>query len=350
MRHTLESLTLVLSLVVASAQGAVVIDMGSVGNPKNVFDSTGYGRVEYTYQIGKYEVTNAQYCEFLNAKATVSDPHGLWNRYMAEAYDGINYGGIQREETGIATVPYKYTVKSPEWGSRPVNFVSFWDAARFCNWLHNGQGNGDTETGAYTGIDNQSAFARQADAKFFLPTENEWYKAAYYDPDKMGGAGYWNYATGTDTAPSAVAPPGDRVAPLEGKFGSANYSYVDPVYYSTPVGAYADSKSPYGTFDQSGNVWEWNETRIGSARGLRGGSSFNDASALAVTFRHSSGPETEFRTAGFRVASPVPEPSTIVTLLLGVIGVAAWKRRRLSGKTIRSAASLPCAGHPGNPR
>jgi formylglycine-generating enzyme required for sulfatase activity len=89
---------------------------------------------------------------------------------------------------------------------KPVNFVSWFDAARFANWMQNGQGSGDTETGAYTLVEGQTtgaAPARNAGAEYYVPTENQWYKAAFY---KGGGtnAGYWNFATGRDSAPVAV--------------------------------------------------------------------------------------------------------------------------------------------------
>ena len=82
-----------------------------------------------------------------------------------------------------------------------------------------------------------------------LPTENEWYKAAYYDPDKPGGAGYWTYPTQTDTATSNVRDPTGT--------NNANFSSGSSL---TPVGTFAASPGPYGTFDQAGDVWQWNET------------------------------------------------------------------------------------------
>ena len=57
----------------------------------------------------------------------------------------------------------------------PVTYIGFLEAARFANWLHNGQGNGSTETGAY---DISDGIKRQPDARYWIPTENEWYKAA----------------------------------------------------------------------------------------------------------------------------------------------------------------------------
>jgi len=132
--------------------------------------------VPYVYSIGKYEVTAAQYCGFLNHKAK-SDPYGLYNVRMWDDPQGCK---IHRAG---ADGNYSYSVCN-DWADRPVNLVSYWDALRFINWLNNGQGDGDTETGAYTlngynGSDGRT-IERNPGAKWCLPSENEWYKAAYY--------------------------------------------------------------------------------------------------------------------------------------------------------------------------
>ncbi|MBM4094100.1 MAG: formylglycine-generating enzyme family protein, partial [Planctomycetes bacterium] len=115
-----------------------------VGDPGNPPDDTGFGAVAYPYRIGKYEVTAAQYVEFLNAKAK-SDPDGnLWNNDMDTTHSGPGPRCDIRREGDLGSYTYRV---APELANRPVNFVSFWDACRFCNWLHNGQGNGDTEEG-----------------------------------------------------------------------------------------------------------------------------------------------------------------------------------------------------------
>ena len=114
--------------------GLASLEFVPVGNPGNANDpETGYGGVAKPYLIGEYEVTNAQWREFLTAKASTSDPYGLYNTEMAGSY-----GGIARTWN---VDHYEYTAKGGDanWDNRPVNFVSFWDAARFCNWLHNGQ-------------------------------------------------------------------------------------------------------------------------------------------------------------------------------------------------------------------
>jgi sulfatase modifying factor 1 len=132
------ALTAVIALLGLSvAAQAVTIATVPVGDPGNAADShgAGYGSVAYNYSIGKYEVTAGQYTDFLNAKATVSDPYGLYNTSMWSNSYGCK---IQRGGGGTVPNPYTYTVAS-DWANRPVNYVSYWDSLRFANWLGNGQ-------------------------------------------------------------------------------------------------------------------------------------------------------------------------------------------------------------------
>ena len=308
-------------LLAAGAAQAVTIDLVTVGNPGNADDSRygGYGAVDYVYQIGKYEVPNAQWREFLNAKAALGDPYGLYNTSMADTY-----GGISRSGSGTVANPYVYTAKGNDanWDNRPVNYVSFWDAARFCNWLHNGQGDGDTESGAYINIGNQTTFARQEGAKWWIPSEDEWYKASYHKNDGVTG-NYWDYPTGTNTVPSnqLINPdPGNNA-----NFYQDGYTIGGP-YYTTVVGEFENSESPYGTFDQGGNLREWNETAIGSSRGLRGGYWSINSSSLRASSRGIFDPTIENIDIGFRVAS-VPEPGSLA-MLVGIALTTLFRRKR----------------------
>jgi formylglycine-generating enzyme len=305
--------------------GQKSLETALVGNPGNVNDTeTGCGSVARQYSIGKYEITNAQWREFLTAKARVSDSYGLYNTNMAGSY-----GGIDRT---WSVDHYVYTAKGGDsnWDNRPVNYVSLWDAARFCNWLHNDQGNGDMEAGAYTNIGNPSTFARQSEAKYFIPTKNEWYKAAYYDPNKGGTGvpGYWDYPMMSD---SSTAPSNDLTTPDGGNnanFYQNGYTLGSP-YYTTVVGEFENSASAYGTFDQGGNLFEWNETpvAVGETFGLRGGSYADILSFMDPSHSLINVPTYGSNGLGFRVASAVPEPSSITMLLCGVAGYLIWRRR-----------------------
>jgi hypothetical protein len=175
------------------ALAQIAVPTVPIGNPGNAADpATSRGSVGYLYSIGTTEVTNAQYAAFLNAKAA-SDPFNLYNTGM-----GGTFGGITR--SGSAGSFTYSTIAGRE--NNPVNFVSFWDTTRFANWLNNGQGNGDTETGAYTlgGVTNpvSSSVTRNAGALWVVPTKNEWYKAAYFQPVSAGGpaSNYWLHPTG----------------------------------------------------------------------------------------------------------------------------------------------------------
>ena len=295
----------------ASVVHPVDIEVVPVGNLNNAGDPSGegVGAVRYPFRIGKYEVTSGQYTAFLNAKAK-SDPYGLYSAKMDA--DHSPYGCNIKRSGSDGNYMYRVTA---DWANRPVNYVSYWDAVRFCNWLHNGQGNGDTETGAYTlnGYNGTGgpSIVRNRLAKWFLPSEDEWYKAAYYDPQKTGGAGYYDYPTRNDSKPSnALSAMGTNNA----NYYHGDYTIGKP-YYRTEVGAFKNSPSPFGTFDQGGNVCEWDE-HIGyelsgyASRGLRGGAFGNFSSLLLSSTRdiETVYPTYEHHLRGFRVARPSELP------------------------------------------
>lgn len=334
---------------------AVTIDTVPVGNAGNAADQyyaydnpdhLQFGTVSYDYRIGTYEVTNAQYAEFLNAKAK-SDPYGLYNQQMAST---ITRGGIARNG---AEGSYVYSAL-PNMSDKPVTWVSWFDAVRFVNWLNNGQGPGDTETGAYTLLggtptpSNADSIARNAGATWFLPNEDEWYKAAYYDPTLQDGTGgYWDYPTqsnrlrpdvpfvGLPVAATAnntgdIANPGPRIA----NFGkSAHWNGLDGNL--TTVGSAGSlSASPYGTFDQGGNVNEWLEggenSQFPANRAWRGGDWNAGRDYLLSSNRSGAYPYSELNIVGFRVATiaNVPEPSTLALSALAAVGLLFTVRKR----------------------
>ena len=338
--HKLSSMILagaVVAFAVVAQAAPITIATVPVGNPGNAGEWSGEsyggfgpnricGAVGYTYNIGKYEVTAGQYTAFLNAVGGV-DTYALYNTSMSSTQYG---SGIARSVGS----PYTYTVAA-DFANRPVNYVSWGDAARFCNWLHNGQPSGGqslstTEDGAYylNGATTDAgllAVSREADWKWAITREDEWYKAAYHKNDGVTG-NYFDYPTGVDTP-----APGRDMADASGN--NANY-YGDPYpldspYRTTLVGEFQNSDSTYGTFDQGGNVAEWNETVVASSwRGLRGGSLNNYSVFLAASVRYSNTPAVEDDLIGFRVAN-VPEPGSLILLVSGaIVALILWRRRK----------------------
>ena len=300
------------------AQMMVNIETETVGDPGNAADTiTGYGAVADVFAIGKYEVTISQYTTFLNAVAA-TDTYSLYNPFMAT---DLNIAGIT--QTG-SSGSFSYSVIGS--GNRPIAYASWFSAARFANWMNNGATNGaSTETGAYTlnGTSN-GVILKNLGATWFLPSEDQWYKAAYY---KGGGtnAGYYAYATQSDTAPGNIVGGATNQANHNNGVYSVTQSaaYSGTQNYLTDAGVFSNSASAYDTFDQSGNVWEWNDAVSGSSRGLRGGSWYLLQSS---GFGSYVDPTDEDNLVGFRVAT-VPEPSTYALLLMTVAG-ALWMTRR----------------------
>jgi MYXO-CTERM domain-containing protein len=110
--------------------------------------------------------------------------------------------------------------------------------------------------------------------------------------------------------------------------GAATSDCDSTIAAVTTVGAYTGSASPYGIFDQGGNVWEWNEQIVsGSNRGIRGGSWYIDASYLAASNPLYYDPSVDVVDVGFRVASLVPEPGPGLLGMTAVLGLAAWRKR-----------------------
>jgi hypothetical protein len=321
--------------------GSTTIDFVSIGNPGNagkVITGGTFGAVSNPFNMGRSEVSNAEYVTFLNAVAA-SDPYELYNTAMTSSPTG----GINRSG---ASGSFTYSLKSPSSGSMPANWIGLYDSARFVNWLNNGAptsvapGSVDSviNTGAYTlanVLNPATALVRNVGATVFLPTRDEWFKAAYYSQGLNGGSGgYYTYPTASNSLPSISTDP-NAVGTNLGYYGQSNSAL--PMV----VDGLANSQSDYGVIGMLGNMWERLETSTSTQSYWNGGwvnmpagsvgssSSSNFAGSLTANTN-----ENGF--GGFRVAA-VPEPSTIMLAILGLVTVGGGEVARRRKARLASA-------------
>lgn len=263
--------------LITDKNGGVYVLCDDAGNKGDIVNQY-KGYVGYDFYIAKFELTNSEYCHFLNAVARTGDPYKLYNENMSRSI----CGGIDRISKGDTS--YYYIVKDG-YERKPVVYIHYCDLARYANWLHYGCPNtgkseigtteGDASNGAYNTTDFEDVRSgkktvyeewgkRNVGAKYFIPSEDEWYKAAYYDPTIIGGRKYHDYPTRTSDAPA---------------YFQANYlvgdSILNPKTFIVDVDCFPNAASYFGTQQQGGNVWEWTEDwqyGIVGCRGLRGGS------------------------------------------------------------------------------
>lgn len=301
---------------------AIVYHSVIVADPGNTNDTTGFGAVSYIYQMGTYEVTIGQYTAFLNAVATTSDPYILWNQsMMAPNIQGISRSGTAGNYSYSVMAPASTTSGSSS-ENMPITGVTWFNAARFANWMANGQpiapeSDTTTENGAYAlnGALSGVAVAKNtinpntgSAPTYHIPTENEWYKAAFYD----GAGSYYVYATQSNITPeNTIGSDANLVNYLSdsttGYCVSQSGALNTKITYLTNVGTFTGSSSHYGTFDQNGDAWEWNDLDGGTSlsRGLKGGAWTSTPPYLQSSYRLITIPSTYSVNVGFRLASPI---------------------------------------------
>lgn len=333
------ALLVVLSLPTSAAVNIDWVTISDAGNAAqsaanrthSSFNGDGLGSVAYTYRMSRNETTISQYVTFLNAVAT-TDPYNLYNPSMAS--DG-NIAGISRSGS---SGNYNYSVNGS--GDRPITYVSWFDAARFANWMHNGQQTGGgaaltAETGAYTlsGAISGTAPARNVGATVWIPTENEWFKAAYYDPTKGGSGGYWLHANQSDSMTSNDFSVAGAANFRAGDYATTpgNNTYSSSQNYLTDVGAYGtDSQNYYGMNDMAGNAMEWNDVdgAASSYRGLRQGVWFHSEIELRSSSNSGDSASNEQVFHGFRLAAAaIPEPATGLLAFIGLFPLLSRRRK-----------------------
>ncbi len=296
----------------------------------------GRGSVGYEYSIGKYEITTSQWVEFMNA--ALDRPSGQAVPFLIPPDPG-HWGGQQISPTNAGGRRWKVATGQE---LHPVGDIGWRMSAIYCNWLHNGKSlassafmNGAYDVSTFGFRPGTSIFSDQfthnAGAKYWIPTLDEWIKAAHYDPNKNGGqGGYWQYSISSDTAP-VYGPP--SVAGSQ-----ANSGFFSPDPFAIRLGAYANVKSPWGLLDVAGGTTEWTE-EIGffqdnpSApffRYLEGSAWFDTFGSEAADWIGSAGagdyPSAASFNYGLRIASSVPTPSGFGMLF--VVSVLAGQRRR----------------------
>ena len=269
---------------------------------------------------------------------------GAGGGIYSSPYGGVAYNFNMAVTTGAQDWITKATnlgmtnVTAGAWtGNQPAASITWYKAAGFVNWLNTSTGhqaayqlngtNGSLTlwTSAQAWQAGGENLYRHKDAVYFLPSENEWYKAAYHKNDGVT-ANYWDYATASNSIPTAVAS----------GTGAGSAVYGQTVGQGPADVNNSGGLSAYGTQGQDGNVYEWQESAfdgvnnsVAELRVIRGGDWGSTEDNLRSSFRSGFGPSNAGTSTGFRVASiePVPEPATLAVGLL-CLGVGMVRRRR----------------------
>jgi formylglycine-generating enzyme required for sulfatase activity len=332
--------------------GIDFVTVGAVNNPAwtggGIYNNN-HGSVGYVYNIGKFEVTTAQWAEFMNA--AFDRPA---NDRITNVIQPFGWGAV-------STAPNtpggrRWTVPA---GNEmiPTGGISWRTAAIYCNWLHNGMGTNREAflSGAYnvstfgagpTGGGFTDQITRSPGARYWIPSIDEWMKAAHYDPNRPNAdgttGGWWLFSNSSDS-PVPYGPPGQTVrtsgrpgpdpngplAQANSGWRSFDFPGFDP--FNIPLGAY-EVTTPWGMYDAAGAMAEWTEgifqfgTSLPEERLLDGSvRNFFTGSADRVSAMSAGGdPAFDSVDFGLRIASSIPSPG------VGSLGmcVLAWSLRR----------------------
>ena len=328
---TLASLALIAPCAVAQIDpsGIDFVTIGAVNNPAysgpdNNFAVTGRGSVSYEYRIGRTEVTTSQWLEFYN---------NFYGR-VPHLTAPVRWGAFDR---GQGQSPRFALSNFPDADLFPVSGPSWRTAAMFCNWLHNDKStdlsavmNGAYDVSTFGYATGTNVFTdqhtRNSDAKYWIPSLDEWIKAGFYDPNHGGqgvGGWWWNTPAATNV-PLIHGPPGQ---------GEANTGFDLPGggHFRIPLGAYPDVQSPWGLLDMAGATKEFTETvrtvngeRVRSIAGSHWTAGVSGVDAIYMIGDEFPSSPSLFH--GLRVAAAVPTPGAVV-VVVSLAGCVLRRRR-----------------------
>jgi formylglycine-generating enzyme required for sulfatase activity len=304
--------------------------ISAVGNmpyagPDPVPFSTGRGRVDHEYRISRLELTTSQYLEFVNAAAAHNSLDLGWALWWGAEIDPT-----------APTIRYRL-INTPDAGQRQVTNITWREAAMYCNWLHNHKSadhdailNGAYDTSTFgqgpDGLSFTDQLTHHPDARFWIPTYDEWMKAAYYDPNRNGPGqgGWWLYGNASDI-PLVPGLPGA---------GTTNAGLIlqDAQQRDMIVGAYQTVQSPWGLLDVSGGASEWTEEsqlfpNEGNRTRIAKGAYAGDLAYVAQDAAWGAYAYWPYfsSTTGLRIASSIPAPGVLTVVSVGIVLI---KRRR----------------------
>lgn len=272
------------------------------------------GHVDYEFRLSRTEITVGQYLEFVRAYAPYWAGHpdagalvGSWIFYQGNG-TYVAYPGTENLAANM----------------------SWYNAARFCNWLHNGKSSEPWafEDGAYDtstfqpGPGGVEQATRHPDARFWIPSLDEWTKGMHYDPDRYGPGeeGYWTYPNSGNTVSVGGYP-------SQGGQTSAGIPFTGNPAGWVPVGSYPDVRSPWGLLDGSGGESEWTELQgFSNTRSSRGSEAFNEFYQPWDEIDFLGGSFANFPVSGIRLATVVPEPGVMMVAFLAFLSETRRKR------------------------